>query len=151
MMGYPEIYPGAVNRMLVKAFMPMLPPRFSTMIGELAWNPWQWGDVMPQRRIFSHANRNGVCVEQDGIESLGEEEYAGNGSISKWKFQFSDLLKSNTIDLSDELGSRTDVDMIEQRQDIEPFKQDGTTSNEMFSKTQPKSLMIQKLTERPVL
>ncbi|KAL7528515.1 hypothetical protein ACHAXR_002490, partial [Thalassiosira sp. AJA248-18] len=50
MLGYPEIYPGAINRSFVKMFIPLLPSRASTIIGEMAWNPWQWGDVMPQRR-----------------------------------------------------------------------------------------------------
>lgn len=56
-----------MNRVFVKAFLPMLPPRFSTMIGELAWNPWQWGDVRPQRR-------SGSNIRSREDENVGQDE-----------------------------------------------------------------------------
>jgi hypothetical protein len=138
MMGYPEIYPGAVNRMFVKAFMPMLPPRFSTMIGEMAWNPWQWGDVMPQRQmgqrrgrsIVSHAKHNDVYAEPDEIDTPLQSTLSTVPTTMEtpWKFQLPDILKSNTKE-SDELVSRTEVNVNEQIQEFEPFKQDGKTSH----------------------
>lgn len=139
MMGYPEIYPGAVNRMFVKAFMPMLPPRFSTMIGEMAWNPWQWGDVMPQRQkgqrrgrsIISHENHNDVYAEQDEIYPPVQSTLPPVPSTKEpsWKFQLPDLLKSN---------SRSEVEMIEHIHEIEPFRQDGKAANEKVLKSSAK-------------
>lgn len=144
MMGYPEIYPGAVNRMFVKAFMPMLPPRFSTMIGEMAWNPWQWGDVMPQlqknqrrgRSIISHANHNNVYAEPDEIYPPLQSTLPPVTSTKETlrKFQLPDLLKSNKKEMSDGLVSCTEVEMIEQIPDTEPFKQDGKMKNENILK-----------------
>ena len=49
MLGYPESYAGWQNRAFVKTMLPMLPPRISTMVGEWAWSPWHWGDIIPNR------------------------------------------------------------------------------------------------------
>ena len=65
---FSESYPGWQNRAFTKTLLPMLPPRFSTMIGEWAWNPWQWGDVtdvMPSRKRL----REDRVTEQDQLPS----------------------------------------------------------------------------------
>lgn len=91
MLGYPEIYPGWHNRAFAKAVLPMLPPRFSIMIGEWAWNPWQWGDVMPLRR---------VRVERPDEPDEMTSPVLNFAPNTSWKFLRSSPL-SNQIQLPD--------------------------------------------------
>jgi hypothetical protein len=77
MLGYPEVFVGWHNRVFAKAVLPMLPQRFSIMIGEWAWNPWQWGDVMPQRR--------GVVEKSNQLDEKTSSLFNFAPSTS-WKF-----------------------------------------------------------------
>jgi len=92
MLGYPEIYPGWMNRAFVKMFLPMLPPRASTMIGEWAWNPWRWGDVMPQKRGGGESRISREMEEQNRdneiSSTLPSQLPAASSSPSAhiWKF-----------------------------------------------------------------
>ncbi len=83
MLGYPEVYPGWQNRLFVKMGLPMLPSRVSTMIGELAWNPWQWGDAMPQRGGGNQVAEK-VVVEEDTSSSAASPQHSSSLS---WKFR----------------------------------------------------------------
>ena len=95
MLGYPEVYPGWQNRLFVKMGLPMLPSRVSNMIGEWAWNPWQWGDTMPQRS-------GGIVAEKapivEGTTSLAAESPQHHTSSLTWKFRRS---SSNQMQLPD--------------------------------------------------
>jgi len=64
MLGYPESYAGWQNRAFVKTMLPMLPPRISTMVGEWAWSPWHWGDIIPNRDNRQRF-KDSLVVEQD--------------------------------------------------------------------------------------
>ena len=127
MLGYPEIYPGAINRAFVKMFLPLIPPRVSNIIGEWAWNPWQWGDVMPQRRSGG-SNIRGMQMEDDqsSTSSLPTPSAPPSASqSSSWKFrrsstpsnqmQLPDMPKSKSADspeLVSELPSMQIVDLV---------------------------------------
>lgn len=84
MLGYPEVYPGWQNRLFVKMGLPMLPSRVSTMIGELAWNPWQWGDAVPQRSGGNQVTEK-VTVEEDTTSSSAASSQ--HASSLTWKFR----------------------------------------------------------------
>ena len=127
-----------MNRVFVKAFLPMLPPRFSTMIGELAWNPWQWGDVMPQRQSASnHRSRDDDNVVQD--ERTSPAVPPPSSTSPTWKFlrpsspsnqmQLS-TSKPNVKDSSDMSPNPTAIDFIEPIRDLVYFYQNTTTSEE---------------------
>jgi len=64
MLGYPESYAGWQNRAFVKTMLPMLPPRISTMVGEWAWSPWHWGDIIPNRDNRQRF-KDSLVAEQD--------------------------------------------------------------------------------------
>ena len=106
MLGYPEIYPGWHNRVFAKAILPMLPPRFSIMIGEWAWNPWQWGDVTPQRRV-------GVETTDEKTSSL--TNFAPSPS---WKF-LRPTISSNQINLPEMAKVRASYESDAISKDIE--------------------------------
>ena len=99
MLGYPESYPGWQNRVFVKTMLPMLPPRASILIGEWAWNPWQWGDVMPHRQ--------GSKRFRDDLQSDDEHEEplppSTTSSSSTWKFPRLSSQSSNQIKLPADL------------------------------------------------
>lgn len=82
---FSESYPGWQNRAFTKTLLPMLPPRFSTMIGEWAWNPWQWGDVtdvMPSRKRL----REDRVTEQDQLPSSSLQSTSSSVPTHTWKF-----------------------------------------------------------------
>ena len=82
---FSESYPGWQNRAFTKTLLPMLPPRFSTMIGEWAWNPWQWGDVtdvMPSRKRL----REDRVTEQDQLPSSSLPSTSSSVPTHTWKF-----------------------------------------------------------------
>ena len=72
--------------------LPMLPSRVSNIIGEWAWNPWQWGDVMPQRR------RGGTKFQDDSVQDdrVSSTALSPQTSSLTWKFRRS---SSNEIQL----------------------------------------------------
>ena len=127
-----------MNRVFVKAFLPMLPPRFSTMIGELAWNPWQWGDVMPQRQSASnHRSRDDDNVVQDERTSSAVPPQSSNSPT--WKFLRSSspsnqmqlsTTKPNAKDSSDMSLNPKAIDFIEPMRDLAYFHQNTTRSDE---------------------
>jgi hypothetical protein len=123
-----------MNRVFVKAFLPTLPPRFSTMIGELAWNPWQWGDVMPQRQSASnHRSRDDDNVVQDERTSPAAPQPSSNSPT--WKFLRSSspsnqMPKPNAKDSSDMSPNPTGIDVIEPVRGLVHFHQNTTRSEE---------------------
>ncbi len=121
-----------MNRVFVKAFLPMLPPRFSTMIGELAWNPWQWGDVMPQRQsVSNHRSRDDDNVVQD--ERTSPAVPPPSSTSPTWKFlnqmQLS-TTKPNAKDSCDMSPNPTAIDFVEPMRDLVYFHQNTTRSEE---------------------
>lgn len=127
-----------MNRVFVKAFLPMLPPRFSTMIGELAWNPWQWGDVMPQRQSASnHRSRDDDNVVQD--ERTSPAVPPPSSTSPTWKFLRSSspsnqmqlsTTKPNAKDSCDMSPNPTAIDFVEPMRDLVYFHQNTTRSEE---------------------
>ncbi|KAL7457051.1 hypothetical protein ACHAWC_008546 [Mediolabrus comicus] len=95
MLGYPEVYPGWQNRLFVKMGLPMLPSRVSNIIGEWAWNPWQWGDVIPHR---SGTMIQKGSVENDSTPSTSIPSSSSSASSLTWKFRRS---SSNQMQLPD--------------------------------------------------
>ena len=93
MLGYPEVYPGWQNRLFVKMGLPMLPSRVSNIIGEWAWNPWQWGDVIP--------HRSGTMIQKGSVENDSTSSTSipsSSASSLTWKFRRS---SSNQMQLPD--------------------------------------------------
>jgi len=104
MLGYPEIYPGWQNRAFVKMFLPMLPPRVSNMVGEWAWNPWQWGDVMPNHRSSGSGSRDeeaNVERKEKTLPPLSPQSVAAPPPSSTWTFRRSTSEPSNQMKLPD--------------------------------------------------
>ena len=83
MLGYPEVYPGWQNSFFVKMGLPMLPSRVSMLLGEWAWNPWQWGDAMPQRRGVNLV-ADKVRTDEDPTPPAASSQHA---SSLTWKFR----------------------------------------------------------------
>ena len=81
MLGYPESYAGWQNRAFVKTMLPMLPPRISTMVGEWAWSPWHWGDIIPNRDNRQRF-KDSLVVEQD----IQPQPQSTSSSHHTWKF-----------------------------------------------------------------
>lgn len=122
MLGYPEVYPGWQNRLFVKMGLPMLPSRVSTMIGELAWNPWQWGDAMPQRGGGNQVAEK-VVVEEDTTSSAASPQHS---SSLTWKFRRS---SSNQMQLP-EAPRETKIDTPGINSELqEPHFVDATAAN----------------------
>jgi len=78
MLGYPESYAGWQNRAFVKTMLPMLPPRISTMVGEWAWSPWHWGDIIP--------NRDNRQRFKDSLVAEHDIQPPTSSSHHTWKF-----------------------------------------------------------------
>ena len=124
-----------MNSVFVKALLPMLPSRLSTIIGELAWNPWQWGDVMPQRRSMSNHRS-----EEDA--NLGGDERASHApspTSIPWSFLRSSPLsnqmhlstsKSHSNDLSEMSSDESVLNLIEPVRGLILFHQNKTGSEE---------------------
>ncbi len=121
--------------MFIKALLPMLPSRLSTIIGELAWNPWQWGDVVPQRR-----SRSTHRIEEDG--DVGEDDrtsHASSPTSIPWSF-LRPSSRSNQMQLSTTKSSSNDsfdvpldqrvVDFTEPVRGLILFHQNTTISDE---------------------
>lgn len=76
--------------------LPMLPSRVSNIIGEWAWNPWQWGDTIPQR------SGDGIIADKtpivEGTTSPAAESPQHHASSLTWKFRRS---SSNQMQLPD--------------------------------------------------
>ncbi|KAL7496202.1 hypothetical protein ACHAWT_009955 [Skeletonema menzelii] len=83
MLGYPEVYPGWQNSLFVKMGLPMLPSRVSMLLGEWAWNPWQWGDAMPQRRGVNLVADKGR-TDEDPTPPAASSQHV---SSLTWKFR----------------------------------------------------------------
>lgn len=146
MLGYPESYPGWQNRAFVKMFLPMLPPRFSTMVGEWAWNPWQWGDVMPHRPGRSNREDPKLMVEQDDMTASSSISTPSSTADSAptsptWKFrrsssseptnqmQLPDIPKSkaSTKSSADVPSKSTSVELVGPVKDAVPVVDPNTT------------------------
>ena len=106
MLGYPEVYPGWQNRLFVKMGLPMLPSRVSNIIGEWAWNPWQWGDVIP--------HRSGAVISEKSVENDSSSSAPSSSSASSltWKFRRSSSNQMQLPDVPKESKKEQDVSEI---------------------------------------
>ncbi len=129
MLGYPEVYPGWQNRLFVKMGLPMLPSRVTTMIGEWAWNPWQWGDTMPQRNQVAEK----VIVEEDTTSSAASSQHA---SSLTWKFRRS---PSNQMQLP-EVPKETKKNTPEIKSELQEPQFVDTTAANLVSNDESTSL-----------
>jgi len=143
MLGYPEVYPGWQNRLFVKMGLPMLPSRVSNIIGEWAWNPWQWGDAMPQRRGGSRF-ADEVSAEEDGTASSAAS--SPQSSSLTWKFRRSSSNQMQLPDIPKE--TKKDVSEITSKLPI-PQYVDATAANLVPSDESQSSESGETMTPRP--
>mmetsp|Transcript_8942 Transcript_8942/g.17820 ORF Transcript_8942/g.17820 Transcript_8942/m.17820 type:complete len:1086 (+) Transcript_8942:50-3307(+) len=143
MLGYPEVYPGWENRLFVKIGLPVLPSRVANMIGEWAWNPWQWGDATMPQRHGGTIVADKIQTEEDTTSSASSSQHA---SSLTWKFRRS---SSNQMQLPD-VPKETKKNASETNSKL-PAPQffDATAANLVPNNENPSSESEESQTEPP--